>query len=1032
MQNRKNIYISILIIFVVTKCCYAQIAVTNNPPFNNPENIVNDVLLGDGIQTSNWIWQNGENNIGYFDGNNANVGFTEGVIMSTGGIDFVTNGMGAGPGISGDVDLEIALSQLGMTGFSVNNVTILEFDFVAESESMAFNYVFGSMEYTSFTCSGFNDIFGFFLSGPGITGPYSNNGINLALVPEPEGAIDYTQWLLTNSGLYTSTPVAINTVNNGDPNEDFGDCSSLDSNWQDYNIFWIDNDYSGTGWQGVNQPPNPEFTVQGLTGFTTPLIAEYNNLICGETYHIKLAIADCADGILNSAVFLEANSFASPEVEISTVPNTDLGLVLDIENGVLEGCGEVAIQFDRGGDLSMNLEVTLEYSGDAIYGVDYEELPTEITLPAFQDQFILPIEVFFDNISEDQELLNITISGVPVACEEVTVQDIEIIILDQDNLEVDLPNQININCTGGAEIVASIYGGYPPYNYSWFDEFGNIIESGTIVDEGEVSIDQNPNQTTNYSILVTDNCSDQLVDQSVVVNFQDEILDVSLIDDQILICENDLSSISLEPSVNGGVPDYSYTWFYDGVVISNEQVLTQIPSEGLIQLIVEESCGAIAADEVEISFIELSPYVEIVSNELLDPYLIPEGCFQSYLMFTSQNIYQDDIVLEFLISGSAQSNDYSISNNVVIPAGEQIAYVPISILSDDIDEGVENINFEFPFIDDCSGWPEQLTVQIYDPSEFFIEIDDELILCEDDVSSGIINGYFSGGLGNVNYGWYFDSQLISNEIDLPTDNLEEGIYSFVATDECGNEVSEDITFSITYFTPNVTISSDDFSNPQEMYEGCGSSILTFNMPYVYSSDTVFYFNIISNGSFVNGIDIAQIENFVQVPAGSSSVDVELVPILDALNENTEEIIFEFPFSNNCTPQNSIEVQIINYDEIEIDVTDDSSLCTGQTFNLFAQTSGGFPPYTESWNYLSQSENTNSILIDVESGNNQAIYTVTDNCGNSQSAIVQVEGLDIDMFGVVWPPNQVNACYGDNSEINLLIEGGLPHIHLSGF
>ena len=320
---------------------------------------------------------------------------------------------------------------------------------------------FGSMEYTSFTCSGFNDIFGFFLSGPGITGPYSNNGINLALVPEPEGAIDYTQWLLTNSGLYTSTPVAINTVNNGDPNEDFGDCSSLDSNWQDYNIFWIDNDYSGTGWQGVNQPPNPEFTVQGLTGFTTPLIAEYNNLICGETYHIKLAIADCADGILNSAVFLEANSFASPEVEISTVPNTDLGLVLDIENGVLEGCGEVAIQFDRGGDLSMNLEVTLEYSGDAIYGVDYEELPTEITLPAFQDQFILPIEVFFDNISEDQELLNITISGVPVACEEVTVQDIEIIILDQDNLEVDLPNQININCTGGAEIVASIYGGYP-------------------------------------------------------------------------------------------------------------------------------------------------------------------------------------------------------------------------------------------------------------------------------------------------------------------------------------------------------------------------------------------------------------------------------------------------------------------------------------------------------------------------------------------------------------------------------------------
>ena len=179
----------------------AQIAVTNNPPFDNPENIVNDLLLGDGIETSNWIWQNGATNIGYFDGNNANIGFDEGVIMSTGGIDFVTTGMGAGPGITGDADLEIALAALGMGNFSVNNVTILEFDFVAESESMAFNYVFGSMEYTSFTCSGFNDIFGFFLSGPGIVGPYTNNGINLALVPEPEGAFDYADWLTVNTGI---------------------------------------------------------------------------------------------------------------------------------------------------------------------------------------------------------------------------------------------------------------------------------------------------------------------------------------------------------------------------------------------------------------------------------------------------------------------------------------------------------------------------------------------------------------------------------------------------------------------------------------------------------------------------------------------------------------------------------------------------------------------------------------------------------------------------------------------------------------
>ena len=37
------------------------------------------------------------------------------------------------------------------------------------------------------SCSGFNDIFGFFLGGPGIVGPYTNNGVNLALVQNQKG-----------------------------------------------------------------------------------------------------------------------------------------------------------------------------------------------------------------------------------------------------------------------------------------------------------------------------------------------------------------------------------------------------------------------------------------------------------------------------------------------------------------------------------------------------------------------------------------------------------------------------------------------------------------------------------------------------------------------------------------------------------------------------------------------------------------------------------------------------------------------------
>jgi len=172
-------FLFILFIPVIT---IGQIAVTNNLPFNSEEYIVNNVLLGDDLNTSNFSSTGFQNGIGYFDGFASNIGFEEGVVLSTGGLCLpVPNcNVGAwqgGSGVSGDTDLELALTQINLT-WDVNNVTILEFDFVANSESVEFNYVFASSEYTGWTCSSFNDIFGFFLSGPGIAGPYSNNAIN--------------------------------------------------------------------------------------------------------------------------------------------------------------------------------------------------------------------------------------------------------------------------------------------------------------------------------------------------------------------------------------------------------------------------------------------------------------------------------------------------------------------------------------------------------------------------------------------------------------------------------------------------------------------------------------------------------------------------------------------------------------------------------------------------------------------------------------------------------------------------------------
>src|SRR5690606_15969665 len=95
------------------------------------------------------------------------------------------------PNIQTDSDLQ------AISGMNIHNAAILEFDFVPNGDSLVFRYVFASDEYPSFTCSNYNDAFGFFISGPGITGPFTNNAINIALIPG------------------TNTPVAVNTVNSG-------------------------------------------------------------------------------------------------------------------------------------------------------------------------------------------------------------------------------------------------------------------------------------------------------------------------------------------------------------------------------------------------------------------------------------------------------------------------------------------------------------------------------------------------------------------------------------------------------------------------------------------------------------------------------------------------------------------------------------------------------------------------------------------------------------------------------------------------
>jgi hypothetical protein len=220
---------------------------------------VEDLFLANGIFVNNILFTGDSAQLGWLtDGNSVSLGVDEGLVLSTGLATTVSNGNNMA---GGNWLTPMNLDLYALSGFPTYDLAQLDFDFVATGDSMTFQFVFGSSEYPEFVGTSFNDIFGFFVHGPGIAGSYTNGAVNIALVPG------------------TNTPVSINTIN-------------ADTNSTLYN-------------------DNSTQIIPNLfcDGYTVPMFASIGNLAVGESYHISLAIADASDAMLDSWVFLGGNSF---------------------------------------------------------------------------------------------------------------------------------------------------------------------------------------------------------------------------------------------------------------------------------------------------------------------------------------------------------------------------------------------------------------------------------------------------------------------------------------------------------------------------------------------------------------------------------------------------------------------------------------------------------------------------------------------------------------------------------------------------
>jgi len=434
--------------------------------------------------------------VGYFENGQEVVGLDRGIILSTGTI---TNAEGPNKysDASGNFEREGGDPDLNhlATG-EVFDAVGLEFDFVPLDSFVTFRYVFASEEYCEFVGSIYNDVFGFFISGPGINGNFADNAKNVALIP---GTQDF---------------VAINSVNHiNNSNYYLGNERGEDAN-------------------KCNLTTHQPVALNDIEydGFTQPLTAMLKLSPC-ETYHIRLVVGDVGDYYYDSAVFLEAGSF-----NIGSVVSVRSSVNMEGEQAMAEGCSDGYFVFERADPTKVDLPVTVQYkiaeSSTATEGEDFEFLPGTATIPVGETGVKVPIFSLNDTLAEGRESILLELD-IPCAC----YSDSAFLYLDEAALvEIELP--IAYVCeNNNTALRPNIMGGNPPYTYQW--------STGSTTEEIMVN-SQGPE---NYAVTITDACGHQGIDSTrLIVTTPPE----AKLHGQASICEGDTAF--LEVTFTGAAP----------------------------------------------------------------------------------------------------------------------------------------------------------------------------------------------------------------------------------------------------------------------------------------------------------------------------------------------------------------------------------------------------------------------------------------------------------------------------------------------
>ncbi|MGB1241200.1 MAG: choice-of-anchor L domain-containing protein, partial [Chitinophagales bacterium] len=982
--------------------CFSGEVETNTSAYTTTELIEDLFVSGNCVEVSNISFTGNSDAVGSFS-NGGVIGIESGIVLSTGFINNISgpNNLNTSPGTNpflsgvsdqlgspGDSDLDILLD-----GQTTTDASSIEFDFTPTTNEISFRYVFASDEYPEFVCSDYNDVFAFFISGPGFTGSQ-----NIALVPG------------------TTTPVSINSINN----------SSIGSQGFEENCINLNNsDYY------INSTGSLSFEFDG---FTTILTATAPVISC-EDYHIKLVIADVVDHKYDSAVFLEANSFKAGEGILisSSVTNAHAS-----PNEMYENCESGFFLFERGNsdNTSEPLVIDFEVTGTATAGIDYSPLPSSITIPIGQTSIQIDINSFLDGISESSESIIVTILNNICICEEGS-SSAQINILDNPVIEATLPT--SDYCLNDLVTLApNVIGGISPFTYNWSAPY-NVSS-----DLPSISFPLKLNKTGIYHVTVSDDCGNQ---STASVNL--EIIPIPSIPQITAVapfCENS-DPFNLQVSEVGG------TWAGSGIIDTNTGTFDPATAQNistppfLITYTLSNYCGTVsntinldftllptatisgnlttcpgtaveenlsifftgeapwaftyAVDDIEIASIENitdNPY-EFIVNQIGDITLTAmndnycDGTFDGLATISEFSIpiatisgggvlcnNEDFADIDFTIVNGAIPYEVIYTNGTT-QFNQQIASSPFSIPVNLLG------TYEIISITDANGCAGDFSgmAQVLDTDLSIDSATPNIANCQDNDGS-ITDVVISGGNSPYDYFWYDDADLLLSTNTILT-GISTGNYTLIVIDDL--LCSDTLNLSIGELPPP-SINNAGIPTASLCSENNGSIIGTIfsggEFPYSYLwKDSL-------NNVVGNSLDL------FNVFAGNYTLLIEDI--------------------NGC--KDSIEVSIADFPPPNLTGgTANSANCNENNGSITGITiEGGLSPYNYQWIGESGSINNNSLdLLNISSGNYSV--TVTDDNGCTQALDFTVQDTESpEINSAITNPSLCSEANGSITDIDI--------------